>query len=249
MNYYERYSGDYARDTAHLSLAEHGAYTLMLDAYYSTERPFPPELAPLYRVCRAMSKPEQACVRSVADQFFPIGPDGMRHNRRADRDIAKAQPRIAVARANGAHGGRPKKLNGNPVGYQIETQQKPSGLLNVNPAGNPVGYPAETQPGEAFHHAPEELKPKTLAQPDGFASFWSAYPRKKSKGDAVKAWTKLHPDAAMRSVIAGSIAEQKTWPEWTRDNGQFIPYPASWLNARGWEDELMPASGGFGRVD
>ena len=27
-------------------------------------------------------------------------------------------------------------------------------------------------------------------------------------------------------------------PEWKKSGGEFIPYPASWLNARGWEDEL-----------
>ena len=32
MNYYERHLGDYARDTAHLSMMEHGAYGLLLAA-------------------------------------------------------------------------------------------------------------------------------------------------------------------------------------------------------------------------
>lgn len=149
MNYYERYCGDYGRDTAHLSLGEHGAYTLLLDAYYSTERPLLPDFGALYRICRAMSKGEQASVRAVADEFFPIGEDGLRHNGRADRDIAKALPRIEKARRNGTHGGRPKKPSRNPAGYENETQQKPSGL----PDGNPAGYPAETQPGEASPHA------------------------------------------------------------------------------------------------
>jgi len=30
----------------------------------------------------------------------------------------------------------------------------------------------------------------------------------------------------------------KKSPEWTKDNGKYIPYPATWLNAKGWEDEL-----------
>ena len=32
MNYYERHLGDYARDAGHLSMLEHGAYALLLNA-------------------------------------------------------------------------------------------------------------------------------------------------------------------------------------------------------------------------
>ena len=40
MNWYKRYIGDYQRDTGHLSMVEHGSYTLMLDTYYATGRPY-----------------------------------------------------------------------------------------------------------------------------------------------------------------------------------------------------------------
>src|SRR5690242_21657907 len=99
LNYYERYCGDYQRDTAHLSLAEHGAYTMLLDTYFSVEKPLPSDLASLYRVCRAMTRLEQQAVKAVADQFFPVSElDGLRHNARADREIAKARPKIEAAR-------------------------------------------------------------------------------------------------------------------------------------------------------
>src|SRR5690349_2244523 len=115
MNYYERYCGDYQRDTAHLSLAEHGAYTMLLDTYFSVEKPLPEDLASLYRVCRAMTRLEQQAVKTVAEQFFPVSQDdGLRHNQRADREIAKARPKIEAARINGRKGGRPPKaVSGN----------------------------------------------------------------------------------------------------------------------------------------
>jgi hypothetical protein len=83
---------------------------------------------------------------------------------------------------------------------------------------------------------------KPLAQPDGFATFWSAYPRKKSKGDALKAFTKLKPDIDLRRTILSAIQVAKAGPDWRKDNGQFIPYPASWLNSKGWEDDLSTSS-------
>ena len=127
MNYYERYCGDYQRDTAHLSLAEHGAYTMLLDTYFSVEKPLPSDLPSLYRVCRAMTRLEQQAVKSVVDQFFPVSPaDGFRHNQRADREIAKARPKIEAARNNGRKGGRPRLVA--PLGQGAETLGKPEGL-------------------------------------------------------------------------------------------------------------------------
>lgn len=119
MNYYRRYIGDYARDTGHLSLAEHGAYTLLLDAIYATERPLPTDLKSLYRICRATAPSERRAVASVADQFFPVDGD-KRMNSRAKREIDENAPRIKAARENGTKGGRPKKPRENPAGSEKE---------------------------------------------------------------------------------------------------------------------------------
>lgn len=70
-----------------------------------------------------------------------------------------------------------------------------------------------------------------------FVEFWDAYPRKKSKGTALKAWGRIKPTQQLFEAIIGALSKAKSSPDWKRDNGQFIPYPASWLNARGWEDE------------
>jgi uncharacterized protein YdaU (DUF1376 family) len=135
MNYLELYPGDYLRDTKHLPLVEHGAYLLLLMAYYSTEKPLPADVASLYRIAGAMSPAEQKAVRSVADQFFPVAADGLRHNARADAEIAKAQKRIVTARDNGRKGGRPPKHepNENPPGFDLETHREPVGKAPHTP--------------------------------------------------------------------------------------------------------------------
>ena len=102
MNYYRRYLGDYMRDTAGLSVLEHGAYGLLLDTYYATEAALPEDYDHLYRVCRAMTDAEQSAVRKVADTYFSINGDGRRHNGRADREIAVAQAALAKQRVSGA---------------------------------------------------------------------------------------------------------------------------------------------------
>ncbi len=73
----------------------------------------------------------------------------------------------------------------------------------------------------------------------GFAEFWLSYPRKKNKGDAERAFKKLKPNSELMAKILSSIATSRNSPDWQKENGQFIPYPSSWLNAKGWEDELF----------
>jgi uncharacterized protein YdaU (DUF1376 family) len=86
-----------------------------------------------------------------------------------------------------------------------------------------------------------KTKNKTLVlngHMSGFNIFWMNYPRKKSKGQAEKAWTKLQPDDVLLGLMLGKLDQAKQTPQWTKDNGEFIPHPASWLNSKGWEDEF-----------
>ena len=94
MNYFELYPGDYLRDTTRLSLVEHGAYLRLLMAYYAEEQPLPASLNELYTAAGATSSAGKKAVKKVAEKYFPEGPDGMRHNARADAEIAKAADRM-----------------------------------------------------------------------------------------------------------------------------------------------------------
>ncbi len=72
-----------------------------------------------------------------------------------------------------------------------------------------------------------------------FEKFWSAYPKKKSKQSAEKAFKKINPDEALLKTMLNAIEEQKKSSEWQKENGQYIPHPATWLNGRRWEDEMQ----------
>lgn len=74
----------------------------------------------------------------------------------------------------------------------------------------------------------------STSNPAGFDDFWSAYPRKIGKGEALKAWTKHRPP--LDRVLA-TLDWQRTSRDWTKDGGAFIPHPATWLNRAGWEDQ------------
>lgn len=73
-----------------------------------------------------------------------------------------------------------------------------------------------------------------------FERFWKAYPRKKAKSDAKKAWDKLKPSMELCRTMSAALDKAKRSEEWTKDGGRYIPYPATWLNGRRWEDETVP---------
>lgn len=71
-----------------------------------------------------------------------------------------------------------------------------------------------------------------------FLHFWSAYPKKESKIDAEKAWKKLNPPKDLLEKILLSVERSKLSASWMKENGQYIPLPATWLRGRRWEDEV-----------
>jgi len=75
--------------------------------------------------------------------------------------------------------------------------------------------------------------------PADFLSFWEAYPKKKQKGSALRAWKRASARPPVQ-VMVDAIKAQAGTDQWKKEGGQFIPYPATWLNGRGWEDELQP---------
>lgn len=103
-----------------------------------------------------------------------------------------------------------------------KNQKKPKGTKN------PIG---EERRGE-------KSRKNTIvafAPVDPFELFWNAYPRKVGKGAAEKAWKAAKLPAI--DFIVSKIAALKNSDQWRKDGGQFIPYPATWINRGGWDDE------------
>ena len=84
-----------------------------------------------------------------------------------------------------------------------------------------------------------------------FESFWATYPKKRNKGQAEKAFKKVAPDEQLMEVILATIEQATKSAQWLKDDGQYVPYPATWLNAKGWEDEyaVMEANNGQSSTD
>lgn len=80
-----------------------------------------------------------------------------------------------------------------------------------------------------------ETETEPLARLEEFEVFWEYYPRKVGKKDAHKAWEKAKDRPPLPDILS-ALAAQKSSEQWTKDNGQFIPHPATWLNQGRWAD-------------
>lgn len=155
---------------------------------------------------------------------------------------------LVAAWANGKLGGRPKKAKENG---DSDKDKKPPGNPSVIPPGtgrlsdredreekNP---PIAPQGGEAQTPLQLESEPPPIPKPDplaGFALFWLAYPKKTNQPTAKRAWLKLKPDADLARRIVEDVQARRNSFDWTKDAGQFIPNPGTYLNGRRWEDAV-----------
>lgn len=71
-----------------------------------------------------------------------------------------------------------------------------------------------------------------------FDKFWQAYPKKVSKKEAQKSWKKINPSLELFEKILKALEMVKQTEQWKKDNGKYVPYPATWLNQERWTDEI-----------
>nr|DAS43005.1 MAG TPA: replisome organizer protein [Caudoviricetes sp.] len=113
------------------------------------------------------------------------------------------------------------------------------------------GYAREETPevpASAPAPAPATPTPKAPAKPaekpaDGFTEWWPHYPKKVKKLDAEKAYrAALKRGVTPKELLDGLQRQKAAWKA-KGTEPQYIPYPATWLRAGSWEDELdTPAS-------
>lgn len=88
------------------------------------------------------------------------------------------------------------------------------------------------------------LEEQDPAQLRDFAAFWAAYPRKMGRKAALEAW--LRADRPCLDALLAALSEQAASAQWRREQGRFIPVPATWLSQARWADRPGPGAGGEG---
>lgn len=110
------YTGDYLRDTQHLSCSEHGIYFKLLMYCWDQKGPAPLDERRLCGIVNARSGDEIEALRRVLAEFFVRMEDGF-YNRRMQKEVERAST-ISLARS--AAGAK---------GYEARAKQLPSNCL------------------------------------------------------------------------------------------------------------------------
>jgi uncharacterized protein YdaU (DUF1376 family) len=226
VNYYERHIGDYLKDTAHLSLLEHGIYGRLLDIYYTREEPIPE--AQVMRLVGARSDEERSAVRDVLNEFFERDGDFHRHSR-CDREIERYREKQRKAAASaGARWSKRSEPDANAM--RTHTERIPNAMPTQSEGNAPSNQTPDTtiapkvHRGAAGSRLPDEWEPGDEGRKfalslgfDGrrfsdeaakFCDYWRAQPGVKGRKSDWPA----------------------TWRNWCRNAGQqrgFAPAPAS----------------------
>ncbi len=148
--------------------------------------------------------------------------------------------RIETFREDGSHGSNRYRVGIVPVPSVLS----PPGVT-VSPPGVTVSPPGDASVTPLNpHRTLKEPRTPTPAHAglNGFDQFWAAYPKHRAKGDAEKAWKQVAPP--LPQILSALVALRQS-RDWQKDGGQFIPYPATWLRRKGWEDEVQAEHDGL----
>ena len=102
--------------------------------------------------------------------------------------------------------------------------------------------PSEEEEEEETESKSEAKSNPNTSRASAFDAFWKAYPKKTGKEAARKSFARAKADIG---TMLSALEVQKQSEQWTKNNGQFIPNPTTWLNQGRWEDEGQTQSSGF----
>ena len=136
--------------------------------------------------------------------------------------------------------------NENQETDRSKTQQTATNSTEYEPEPDPEHEP-EREPdniadgkvpslqGEYADGKVPSLQRDGIEREGDFDCFWRAYPKKMGKAAAKRSFRQVRIPL---DRLLQALERQKRSPQWTRDQGRFIPNPATWLNQARWEDEL-----------
>lgn len=153
--------------------------------------------------------------------------------------LTEKQIRTALERL--VEGGMLETGNFNEFAYDrtlwYTVTEKGKCLCPVGPDHLPCGANANDREGQPIPDINTVEKPdKKQIYIASFNEFYSLYPNKKAKEKALKAWLALKPDRALVDTIVADV-KARCDGEWRGKDKQYIPYPATYLNGKRWQDE------------
>lgn len=126
-----------------------------------------------------------------------------------------------------------------PESFSPKRKEEKRNLKQEKPPISPQGVGGDVEEPQIKTVRGEE-PPVEHSNPfeERFILFWQAYPKKVGKGEAEKRFMKIKPSQALLEIMITAVQAAKQSSQWKKENGQYIPNPATWLGQKRWEDEL-----------
>lgn len=239
------YIADYLADTTRLTTEQHGAYLLLIMDYWRNG-PLPDDDGALSNITRLSGAAWKKNRASIAKLFHIES--GEWHHKRIDKELEEA---AANARR---YAERAKKAAGKRWGKQFlddatsNATSIPNAMLDQCTSPSPSPSPSNSviqPPLVKTRSGVNNQRVREESPPDGgltdgnplFTEFWNLYPRKVGKDAASRAFAKIKRPSETMGAIRSALAWQVESEQWTKNAGQYIPNPATYLNQGRWADE------------
>jgi uncharacterized protein YdaU (DUF1376 family) len=227
--------GDYLKDTGHLTTEQHGAYLLLLMAYWARGGPLQADDARLAATAR-MTPQQWAKHKPVLAEFFSED-EGLWRNKRSDFEIERAEIKMAAKAKAGATGANARWQNdSNRIATALRPHKGRDGKIDADAMAKrcPSSSSSHTSPRGEVARAPEVFD---------FGRFWDAYPKR--QGDPESAAEVAWDDAVLQQDFPGIepiLAAISRWKAVRKleTDPPFAPYAKTWLAEKRWKDWPEP---------
>ena len=155
MHKYWRHLGDYAKKTRHLTMLEHGAFTLLLDWCYDHEKPLPEGREAVFRLVGARAAHEKKAVWGVLNEFFTLSAGGW-VNGRVQAELVEYQGKSEKTRSAAAKRWQSER-NADACGVHDGCNASRARSDNQQPATNNQSTSEAALPGGAEAENLEEI--------------------------------------------------------------------------------------------
>ncbi len=157
--YMRMFWGDYLGDTQHLTCEQHGAYLLLIAAYWRAQKPLPDDDAHLSRLCRLSSKKWKSI--SPAVKLFFNKKDGHLEHKRIEKELLRVSERSRSA--SRAASVRHSVRNAQDMPYQSPELRKNNRQAKAlyDPRPRPPAVEEKSTPTEPDEFSiPRDMQPK-----------------------------------------------------------------------------------------
>lgn len=132
----------------------------------------------------------------------------------------------------------------NLTGLGVQNDENETRENAPRTVSEPLGTDTPPTPSNMITMAAPKKPDRESVLMDRFERWYEHYPKKKSRGQAEITWRKIAPSEELTERMIEAVKASKLSDDWKRENGRFILNPSTWLNAKGWLDDIATKPAG-----